>query len=154
MLTRFLLTSILVVLPTLASAAYQNPTVVTNERQPNGSTRMVLQFTGNNGEPVVAREFTIVANTTATNFRNWVHSVIAELNLMHSAASLPALQPGQIVPALAPTPPTPSAKNIWRNKVFLYDQLVGKSYAGTLATDMTALKADIEATYQAGFLDN
>jgi hypothetical protein len=27
------------------------------------------------------------------------------------------------------------------------------AFAGQLATDLTALKADIESTYQAGFLD-
>lgn len=144
---------LLISLPVRAEAAYLNPTVVANDRQPNGATRLVLQFAGNAGEPIVTREFTVVASTTATTFRNWVHAVIAELDLMHATASLPALQPGQTVPALAPSAVTPSPKSRCRHKIALYDQLDGKGYTGTLADAITALKADIEATCTASHLE-
>ena len=153
MLLRVLLFLTLVILPTVASAAYQNPTVIANERQPNGFTKLIFRFTGTAGEPAVTRDYTVSPTTTAARLRNWVDATIDELDLMHTAATLPALQPGQSVPRLAPTPPTPSAKAAWRMKVVAFRESCGHGFAGNLATACAALKTDIEATYQAGFLD-
>ena len=134
-------------------AAYQNPTVTGNDRQQNGSTKLTFQFTGNAGEPTVIRQYTVNPASTATALRNWVDGVMAELDLMHTAASLAALQPGQVVPRLAPVAPAPTAKNVWRGKIFRYDQACKSSFTGAVATACTALKSDIESTYAAGFLD-
>lgn len=139
--------------PVAAQAAYQNPTVTGNDRQQNGSTQLTFQFTGNSGEPTVIRQYTVNPASTITALRNWVDGVIAELDLMHTAASLAALQPGQTVPRLAPVPPAPTAKQVWRGKIFRYDQGCKSSFAGAVATACAALKADIESTYAAGFLD-
>lgn len=141
------------VVPTLAQAAYQNPTVISNERLSVGSTKLIFRFNGNAGEPAVTREYMVGPNTTATILRNWVDATLDELNLMHTAATLPALQPGQTVPRLAPVAVTPSAAEVWQRKVSRYSRACTVGLTGAIATDCTALKSDIESTYQAGFLD-
>jgi hypothetical protein len=144
---------ILFLFPSVTFAAYQSPTVISNERQQDGSTRLVFRFTGSAGEPTVVRSYVVSSGTTATLLRNWIDGVMNELDLMHSAATLAALQPGQTVTRLAPSaPPAPTAKEVWREKVSRYQRLSIVGLTGTAATDLAALLADINATYQAGFL--
>ncbi len=142
-----------VLIPELAHATYQNPTVISNERLSSGSTKLIFRFNGNAGEPSVTREYMVGPATTATILRNWVDATLDELNLMHTAATLPSLQPGQVVPRLAPVAPSASAKDVWQRKVANYAQFCTRSFTGSIATDCTTMKSDIEATYQAGFLD-
>lgn len=153
MRTLTVILSLVLLVPTLAHAAYQNPTVIANERLSVGSTKLIFRFNGNAGEPAVTREYMVGPNTTATILRNWVDATLDELNLMHTAATLPSLQPGQVVPRLAPAAPAASAKDTWRRKVANYTQLCTHGLTGAVATDCTALQSDIESTYQAGFLD-
>lgn len=141
------------ILPQMTYAAYQNPTVISNERMAVGSTKLIFRFSGNAGEPAVTREYMVGPNTTATILRNWVDATLDELNLMHTAATLPALQPGQTVPRLAPVEPAASAKDIWRQQVSRYSQFCTQGFTGAVATDCTAMKSTIESTYQAGFLN-
>lgn len=136
-----------------AQAAYKNPTVISNERHPNGSTQLVFQFQGSAGEPVVTRSYTVTAQSTVTGLRNWVNSVVEELDLMHAAASLGALQPGQVVPRLTPVDTAPTAKQTWTRKAHTCAQFKGIFAAGALTTAVNAVCGDAEATYQAGFLD-
>lgn len=143
----------LLLMPSLAHAAYQNPTVISNERQPSGSTKLIFRFAGNAGEPVVTREYMVGPATTATILRNWVDATLNELDLTHTAATIPSLQAGQTVPRLAPVPPATSAKDVWQQKVSMYKQACTNGFIGSVATACTALKSDIETTYQAGFLD-
>lgn len=143
----------LLLVPHVAQATYQNPIVISNERLTAGSTKLIFQFSGNAGEPVVTREYMVGPATTATILRNWVDATLDELNLMHTAATIPALQPGQTVSRLAPVVPAASAKDVWRRKVANYAQFCTNSFAGSVATDCAAMKTDIESTYQAGFLD-
>lgn len=150
---RILLLFILILAPAIASAAYQNPTVISNERLQNGSTKLIFQFTGNAGEPIVTREYIVNPTSTATILRNWVDATINELTLMDTAAKLPALQAGQTVPRLAPAAPVRAAKGLWREKVANYERACTQSFAGAVATACSALKTDIETTYVAGFLD-
>lgn len=147
----FLLLLVVLLAPSVTQAAYQSPIVVTNESQ-DGRTKLVFQFTGNAGEPVVRKEFIVQPTTTATLLRNWIDATITELDLMRTAATLPSVQAGQTVTRLAPAPPAPTAKTVWRRKVEAYKNFAGNSFTGGIATDLATLKADIEATYQAGFL--
>ena len=149
----YILLIVLLLAPTVADAAYTNPTVIANERQPSGSTKLIFRFNGNAGEPAVTREYMVGPGTTATILRSWVGSTLAELNLMHTAATLPSLQPGQVVPSLAPVTAPPSAKDVWQQNAANYRQLCTNSFTGAAATACTTLKTDIESTYQAGFLD-
>lgn len=150
---RILLMILLLLVPLEAGAAYQNPTVIANERLSVGSTKLIFRFAGDDGEPIVTREYMIGPNTTPTILRNWVDATLDELNLMQAAATLPALQPGRVVPRLAPTVPAPSARAIWTRQVGLYREVCQSAFVGQVATDCAALKATIESTYQAGFLN-
>ena len=144
---------IVLLFPSAGFAAYNSATVVSNELKEDGRTRLVFRFTGNAGEPSVIREYFVNASSTATVLRNWVDGIINELNLMRSAATLPALQIGQTVTPLAPTAPAaPTAKQIWLGKVDRYNRFVGLGLTGTAATDLAALLADINATYVTGYL--
>lgn len=144
---------IILLLPTWANADYQNPTVISNERLSTGSTKLTFRFLGDSGEPIVTREYVIGPNTTASLLRNWIDSTINELNLMNAAAMLPALQPGQIVPRLAPPVVSPSGKQIWRRKLQIYNETNAASLTGAAATDLATLKTELESTYQTGYLD-
>lgn len=143
----------MLLIPHVAQAAYTNPTVISNERLAVGSTKLIFRFNGDAGEPAVTREYMVGPATTATILRNWVDATLNELNLMHTAATLPALQPGQTVPRLAPVVPAPSAKDAWQRKVANYVQFCAQSFTGLIATDCATMKSNIESTYAAGFLD-
>lgn len=142
---------LMLVFPSLTWAAYQNPTVVSNARQGNGTVLMTFAFTGNAGEPTITKGYVIQQSTTATALRNWIDDTIKELDLVHTAATLAILQPGQTVPRLAKTTPAPTAKQVWRDKFQRY-LLVKDAGIVAMSADIAALKADLEATYQAGFL--
>lgn len=131
--------------------AYQNPTVIANDPIAGGFSRLGLMFTGNAKEPDVRKDFTINETTTATNFRNWVDETIRQLDGMRTAATLPAIQVGQVVPRLARTAPVPTAKQIWRAKLSRYLEVKDAGIVAA-AAELAAMKADLESTYQAGFL--
>lgn len=137
--------------PSLAPAAYQNPTVLSMERKADGGGHIIFQFAGNAGEPIVTRTYVIQSGSTLAGVRNWVDDTINELNLVQAAAVLPGLQQGQTVPRLARVNPARAAKELWNEKVARYGQLKDLGIAAA-AADLAALKADIEATYQAGFV--
>lgn len=140
-------------LPSWATAAYQNPTIIANERLSVGSTKLILRFNGNAGEPAVTREYMIGPDTTVTSIRNWVDATIKELDLMQAVSVNASAQPGQTVPRLAPAASVPTARDIWQSKVASYTQKCGNGFTGAIATACTTLKADIESTYQAGYLN-
>lgn len=147
---RLALLGALLLAPSLAMAAYQNPTVVSMERQADGGGYILFRFSGNAGEPAVTRTYVIHSATTATAVRNWVDDTLNELNLVQTAATLPALQQGQTVTRLARVTPVRAAKEVWNEKVVRYAQLKDLGIAAA-ASDLATLKADIEATYQAGY---
>ena len=149
---RTLLVALLMLAPSLAMAAYQNPTVVSNQRQANGTVLITFAFSGNAGEPTVTRGYVVSQGTTATAVRNWIDDTIKELDLVRTAETLPALAPDQVVPRLARVTPAKAAKQAWREKFELYLRIKDSGVAA-IASYVTALKADIEATYLAGYLD-
>lgn len=142
---------LILLIPSVSLAAYDNPTVLANERKGNGTVLITFAFTGNAGEPTVTRGYTVTLGTTAAAVRNWIDDTIKELDLVRTAETTPALQPGQTVPRLAKVPPVLSAKQIWNRKYSIYQRFQNSDIAA-LAADRATLKADLEATYQAGFL--
>lgn len=140
-------------LPSTVLAAYQNPTVVSNQRQSNGTVLITFAFSGNAGEPTVTRGFVVTQGTTAVGVRNWIDDTIQELDLVRTAETLPAIQPGQTVSRLARVVPARTAKQIWQEKL---DRYIHVKDAGITAAsaELATLKADLEATYQNGFLGN
>lgn len=150
---RLLAVLAVVLLPTVSHATYNQAVVDRNELTPYGAARLVTLFTGDDGEPQIRRDYVVNASSTMASYRQWVRAVLDELNLMRVVGVLPGLQPGQVITPLNLTPPTPTAKQVWRRKVDTYTQMQASGFTGTLATDLSALKADIEATYQVGYLD-
>ena len=144
----------ILVLPVSALAAYQNPTVISNQPQSTGFVKVTFAFTGNAGEPTRTREYLVRPTTTATLLRNWVDDTKKELDLLHTASVIPALQPGQTVTALARVTPPPTAKEVWNGKYERYKRYKDSGLVNAaLTADMNALKADLEATYLDGFID-
>lgn len=140
------------VLPSVSFAAYQNPVVKSNTTLANGNVQIGFEFSGNAGEPVVIRSFIVQKGTTAQELRNWVDDIIKELDLVNTASKLAVLQPGQTVPRLARVEPAPTAKQIWLSKFHRYLSFKDSGVAA-IASDLAAIKSDLEATYQAGYLD-
>ena len=143
---------VLMLSPFVGHAAYQNPTIVAHDVQTNGVVRLDFIFAGNAGEPSVRRSFYVGQGTTATILRNWVDDNIKELDLLFAAQSLPSLQLGQVVPRLARVDPTPTPKDVWNAKFDRYLRALNSGISA-ISSDMTALKADLEATYQTGFIN-
>jgi hypothetical protein len=136
-------------------AAYNTATILTNEALPNGQVRLSVKFTGNAGEPPITRDLVINGNMTASALKQWAYDQVNDLNGTRTFATAAGLQPGQSVTIQAitpPTPPTPTAKEVWREKVSRYQRLSIVGLSGAAATDLAALLGDINTTYQAGFL--
>lgn len=147
----FILADLFILLPTWSFAAYQNPTIISNDPIAGGFTRIGFLFTGNAGEPQVRKDFVINETTTAASLRNWVDDTIKQLDALRTAATLPALQVGQTITRLARTNPTPTAKQVWGGKLRRYMEVKDAGITAA-ASELSSLKADLEATYQAGFL--
>ena len=149
-----LLILLLLCVPSIGLAAYQNPTVLKNDATGDGGASITFQFAGNAGEPTVIKVYTIQQNSTLTALRNWVDDAIVELNLLFTAKTLPSLQPGQTVPRLARVSPPPTPKQVWREKHERYINFKNSGItSAAFTTDLNALKADLDATYQDGFMD-
>jgi len=144
---------VLLLIPTVSRAAYNAAEVDRNELTAAGAARLVTLFTGNAGEPPVRREYLVNASSTLSGYRQWVKATLDELNLMRAVGVLPGLQPGQTITPLNPVAPALTAKETWHRKVESYSQSCTLSFVGAVATACAALKTDIEATYQAGYLD-
>lgn len=149
---RTLLIALLMLAPSLAMAAYQNPTVISNQRQANGTVVVTFAFTGDAGEPTVTRPYTVTGLTTRNAVRTWVDETITELDRVRTAETIADLQPGQTVTRVSRVNPVKAAKQAWREKFELYLRIKDSGVAA-IASYVAALKADIEATYQAGYLD-
>ena len=131
--------------------AYDVATLV--QKDPAGldrRVRIVVEFTGNAGEPVVRREYYVGPSDTALSIRRWAIDQAANMGSIKTVAD--ALTIGQSVNLTAIPPATPTAKEIWRGKVSRYKQFAALGLTGTAATDLAALLADINATYVTGYL--
>lgn len=130
--------------------AYISPaTIASVEPLPDGDVRLVIQFTGNAGEPPVKRQYMVGEGTTAADVRRYVYQMIRALNGKRTLS----VAAGDPIPELAPATVTPTAKQVWLEKVNRYRQFAGLGLTGAGATALTALLADINATYAAGYLD-
>lgn len=153
-MNKYLLMCVLILLPVGAWAAYQNPIIERNELQPNGMVKLFLLIRGNAGEPDVRAELLVRPGMTFTQGRYWADDKLNELDSARTASNAAQLQPGQTIPRLARPPVVPTAKEVWRKKFNAYMAVKDSGLAGaTLASDLAAKKADLEATYATGFLD-
>lgn len=151
---RTLVVLITLLLPQLVHAAYLDQAeVLRYEQEQNGSARLIMRFQGNSGEPIVDRPYHVSSGSSVAKLRNWISQVVTELNLSRLAGTAPQVAPGTTLTGLSPSPVTPTAKGAWRTKVQIYKQACESSFTGSVATGCTAMKTDIENTYQSGFLN-
>lgn len=150
---KILVFCVLMVLPSLSHAGYQNPTVISNDPIAEGDSRIRLQFAGTAGEPTIQRVLIIPDGATNQSIRNMVDQLIDQLDRKRTAATMPILQVGNTINRLAVVAPVPTAKQVWKAKLSRYMEVKD---AGIVAAsdELAAMKADLEATYQAGFLAN
>jgi hypothetical protein len=114
-------------------------------------TRIVVEFTGNAGEPTIRREKYVSGDDTGLSLRQWA---IAEATRLAGRKTIAdGLSLGQSINLTPPVPPAPTAQEVWNAKVrrlYMFKQLGTTS--GALATQITALQTDVEATIQAGWV--
>lgn len=131
--------------------AYNTATLVQKDPpSEDRRVRLVIEFTGNAGEPVVRREYYVTATDTGQTIRRWCIEQAKNLGDVKTVAD--ALTLGQSINLTPINPPAPTAEEVWRAKVGRYQRMVGLGLSGQAATDLAALKADIEATYVTAYL--
>jgi hypothetical protein len=118
----------------------------------DGRVAFQVEFTGDAGEPAIRREFYWGGDDTKLTMRAWVTDQKKSLNGKRTAAT--AVLVGDTLASIAPVVPTTEelAKSLWQSKLGRYRTLAGLSLVGQAATDLAALKADIEATYLTEYL--
>jgi hypothetical protein len=131
--------------------AYVTATLV--QKDPPGDDRrvhIVVEFVGNAGEPTVKREYYVAATDTLQSVRQWAIAQAASLAAVKTVAD--NLTVGMSVNLTPIVPPAPTARQVWLGKVSQYKQFAALGLTGTAAADLAALLADINATYETGFL--
>ena len=132
--------------------AYNTATLIQKD-PPNDDrrVRIVVQFSGNAGEPTVRREYYVGPSDSLSSVRQWAISQAASMGAVKTVAD--NLTEGMSVNLTPIAAPAPTAKEVWQSKVVRY--LAGKDLGLTGATavaDLAALKADIVATYLSAYL--
>lgn len=131
--------------------AYNTATLV--QKDPAGDdrrVRIVVEFSGNAGEPTVRRERYVTSADTLQSIRQWAISEAVSMGAVKTVAD--NLTVGMSVNLTPISVPAPTAEQIWRAKVSRYQAMKDLGLAGQAATDLATLKADIEATYLSAYL--
>lgn len=119
---------------------------------PDGSVAIRIELTG--ATEVTKRiGYVIRGGTVPREIKNFIWAQATAVASKSIADLIPIGMTGPIVKPPDPAPPTPSAQDVWNAKVARYQ--AGKALALTNATavsDLNALFADINATYQSAFL--
>lgn len=131
--------------------AYNTATLIQKDPQgPDRRVRIVVEFTGNAGEPTVRLEYYVTPTDTAQTIRRWAIEQAKNLGDVKSIAD--SLTVGQSINLTPITPSAATAEEIWRAKVARYVRMKDLGLSGQAVTDLAALKADIEATYLSVYL--
>lgn len=133
---------------------YTTATIRSNEPLADGSTRLMVEFSGDAAEELKQRAFTVTGSTTALQLRQWVTTQLADLNGTRTIAKLAALQEGQVIPPAAlPGAVAATASDIWVEKARRLQRATALGLTAAQAvTDIAALKADVNATYDSAYL--
>ncbi len=117
------------------------------------ANRLVIRFTGDAGEPPVLLQYNVDDSATpGPDLRRWVYAMIRRLN--SKRGGITSVTQGQNITELAPAAPAgPTAKDVWLGKARRAAGFVGVGLSGAAAAALATLQADINATFQAGFLD-
>lgn len=131
--------------------AYNTATLIQKDPpSPDRRVRIVVEFTGNAGEPTVRQEYYVTPTDTAQSIRRWAIEQAKNLGDVKTIAD--ALTVGQSVNLTPINPPAATAEEVWRAKASRYQRMAGLGLSGQAATDLAALKVDIEATYLSAYL--
>lgn len=118
----------------------------------DGRVPIEVEFTGNAGETPVSQKYILGPSDTALTMRAWASQMAASLNSVKTfAGNLAVGQSISVTPIPPPSDPVPTAKDIWLEKARRYQRVADLGLAGQFATDLAALKADLEATYVTGY---
>ena len=134
---------------------YVSGRVASNQVGVDGKTEIVLAIVGDGGEPEVQFKYPVPSNPSMPALRNALHSRITELNLARTVSTLPSVQENQIILPLARTVSAATPKQVWNDKVYQLERYLELQSKGVTAISVavTALLADINATYVAGHAD-
>lgn len=116
--------------------------------------RVQLELTRNDGP--ATKEWFDAQGLTLADIRLDLRNKLAERVEREGMRDvLTGITVGTAIPITRPTvtPTTPTAKEVWLEKVSRYQRFREVGLTGGGATALTTLLADINATYQAGFLD-
>lgn len=131
--------------------SYNTATLVAKDPPlPDGRVQITVEFTGNAGEPAMRRQMHVGPSDTAQTIRRWC--IEQAKNLADVKTIADALTVGQSINLTPIAPPEPTAEDVWRGKVSRYRAMAQLGLSGQAATDLAALKADIEATYVTAYL--
>jgi hypothetical protein len=145
----------LLLAPSLASAAYLNQgETLRYEQDQAGVARLFVRFTGDAGEEIVDVPYLLTESFSFPLLQDWIAKTVVKLNGARTAGKDTKIDPGKgkKIAGLLLSSTAPTARMVWRRKADWYAQTCTNGFIGTIATECTALKADIEATYQAGFI--
>lgn len=131
--------------------AYNTATLIRKDPSlDNGQVWITVQFTGNAGEPPIRQRYLVGHTDTGQTIRQWAIGVANALGSAKNIAD--SLTVGQSVNLTPISDPPPTAQQVWRGKVSRYLSLSAVPWSGALATDLAALKSNIETTYVTGYL--
>ena len=130
--------------------SYTNWTVAEEDPPgPDGTVAVRIDLSGG-PEPIRRVAYTVDGNTTVPGLKAFIWS---QSNTVARKAVAALITLGMTGAITRPPDPVPSAQDIWNGKVSRY--LAGKNLALTnpqAITDLNALFADINATYQSSLL--
>lgn len=131
--------------------AYTTATIVLKDPPlPDGRVQITVAFTGNAGEPAMRRQIHVGPDDTGQSLRRWAIAQAKSLGDVKTIAD--SLTVGQSINLTPIATPPATAEEVWRAKVARYQRMAGLGLTGQAATDLAALKADIEATYITAYL--
>jgi hypothetical protein len=132
---------------------YTTATVIENTDGQDGNPILLVEFTGDAGEAPKREYAPMAVIATALQLRQWVKAIFDALNSRRTLAKIAALQVGQVIAPANTAAPVPTAEEVWLEKA---RRLVRVTAIGLTAaqavTDLAALKADVNGTYQSVYL--
>jgi hypothetical protein len=138
--------------------AYTTATIVKKDAPTQeGRVHLVIEFTGDAGEPPVQRDYVLDSDSTVPAIRTWVRDTITMLAGRKSIASNPSVAVGQVIPPAA-ADPAPTAGQLAQQLYFSdaarlvhMKQLVDAGGMLASNTEFVALQTSVKATYLASY---
>ena len=135
--------------------AYQNP-IITSKEITNAGVRIFVEAVGDAGEETIRAERLITPKTTIQEVREWAWRLVNEEGPGRQTIA-DAITVNTPIPPLQPAPPPgPTPRQVWVDKAERLIRAKEAASAGLNAAaataDIATLEADVNATYQAGFI--